>query len=347
MPEDKKVVLRFDAEEIFPRTVVFSKASLTKVFSTKEELARWIEDEKKAWTNIIESAPDSVRHILNENLNRILKIQVGSTEDMMKKLDVAAANYFSLPHMFVDSAKRNPLLPGLAASEIIIPGSSQYNARDPLFIEAMIMATVFRAVGNTHDFIDKLNDADGARQRFESLLSFMDKNWEEKIAGFAAKVALGAPREYWSDRALKHEKLASDSRSTWNASLIAILLLFALAVVLVFATTGIIPVFDYIKDIRFEAELPVMLTFITLLSLIVWWLRQVLRDMRSHEHLSEDAAERVTMIETYAAMKGHGLGEGDLSLILSALYRPASTGLIHDDGPAVPLESVARILRKP
>ena len=76
----------------------------------------------------------------------------------------------------------------------------------------------------------------------------------------------------------------------------------------------------------------------TVLAVIVWWSRQVLRDARSHEHLAEDAAERVTMIETYAALVEKGLQSSDFSIILTALYRTAATGLVDDGGPALPIE---------
>lgn len=54
--------------------------------------------------------------------------------------------------------------------------------------------------------------------------------------------------------------------------------------------------------------------------------------------LAEDAAERVTMIETYAALKTLGLATSDLAPILAALYRPAATGLVDDNGPVLPIE---------
>lgn len=86
--------------------------------------------------------------------------------------------------------------------------------------------------------------------------------------------------------------------------------------------------------------------FGTFFGVGIWWLRQVLRELRSHEHLAEDAAERVTMIETLSALKGAGLAEtADLSPIFAALYRPAATGLVVDDGggPISPLEVLFKV----
>jgi hypothetical protein len=87
------------------------------------------------------------------------------------------------------------------------------------------------------------------------------------------------------------------------------------------------------------------IVFATFFGIGIWWLRQVLRYLRSHEHLAEDAAERVTMIETLSALKGAGLADGDLSPIFAALYRPAATGLVTDDGggPISPLEALFKV----
>ncbi len=56
-----------------------------------------------------------------------------------------------------------------------------------------------------------------------------------------------------------------------------------------------------------------------------------------HEHFAEDAAERATMIETYAALRATGLQDADLGPVLAALYRPAGV-LGEEQGPVLPIE---------
>lgn len=64
--------------------------------------------------------------------------------------------------------------------------------------------------------------------------------------------------------------------------------------------------------------------------------------MRNHEHLAEDAAERVTMIERLAALQAAGLHNDDLSTALSALYRPDAAAMADDRGPILPIEILVK-----
>jgi len=89
---------------------------------------------------------------------------------------------------------------------------------------------------------------------------------------------------------------------------------------------------------RLTALVPRLVFLGTLAGVGVWLIRQFLRDLRNHEHLAEDAAERVTMIETLSALQAFGLRNDDLSTILSALYRPAAAAMADDGGPVLPIE---------
>ncbi|MCP4539940.1 MAG: hypothetical protein GY832_22600 [Chloroflexi bacterium] len=65
----------------------------------------------------------------------------------------------------------------------------------------------------------------------------------------------------------------------------------------------------------------------------VWAIRVLVRLLMSNIHLHDDAAERRTMLLTYLALLREGeLPEGDVrQLILQALFRPSSTGIVKDD----------------
>jgi len=52
------------------------------------------------------------------------------------------------------------------------------------------------------------------------------------------------------------------------------------------------------------------------------------------------------MIKTYSVLKDNGLEGNDLSTILAALYRPASTGIVDETGPALPMEIVLKNITK-
>lgn len=77
----------------------------------------------------------------------------------------------------------------------------------------------------------------------------------------------------------------------------------------------------------------------------VWAVRLLVRMYLSHHHLANDANERVVMVQTYLS-----LTEGDKltsdehrKLILQALFRPATDGIVKDEGiPASVFELLTR-----
>lgn len=68
-------------------------------------------------------------------------------------------------------------------------------------------------------------------------------------------------------------------------------------------------------------------------SSVFWIIRITVKIALSNLHLSEDANERVVMIQTYLSFvqEGHGLEEKDKRLILSSLFRPSNIGIIKDE----------------
>ena len=66
----------------------------------------------------------------------------------------------------------------------------------------------------------------------------------------------------------------------------------------------------------------------------VWALRLVVRMFLSHLHLLTDAGERVVMVQTYLSLLegDHLTSKEDRQLILQALFRPASDGIVKDEG---------------
>jgi len=71
----------------------------------------------------------------------------------------------------------------------------------------------------------------------------------------------------------------------------------------------------------------------------VWALRLIIRLFLSHQHLGADASERVTMVETYLSLaeSDKGLPPESRQLILAALFRPGSDGLVKDEGLPSPI----------
>lgn len=73
--------------------------------------------------------------------------------------------------------------------------------------------------------------------------------------------------------------------------------------------------------------------FLFLVSLAIWVSRILLKLTFSNLHLSEEAHEKETMILTYLALikEGGGLEENDRKLVLEAIFRPSTNGLIKDE----------------
>lgn len=63
-----------------------------------------------------------------------------------------------------------------------------------------------------------------------------------------------------------------------------------------------------------------------------WIIRITVKIALSNLHLSEDANERVVMIQTYLSFVNEGqINENDKNLILSSLFRPSNIGIINDE----------------
>ena len=194
---------------------------------------------------------------------------------------------------------------------------------------------------------------------FNNLIARSQNEWDEKIDGYEAKVSLRAPREYWECRKNRHSQRADAVRKSWESSVRWVAaLLTVLALVLFFGDAEPVRLmYERVFKIQESSRaadvtsqladvLRRAITFGAIAGMGVWWLRQKLRDLRSHEHLAEDADERVTMIETFAAMRGAGLEGSDFGPIFNALYRNAATGLVTDDGggPIMPIEIVSKLI---
>jgi hypothetical protein len=174
--------------------------------------------------------------------------------------------------------------------------------------------------------------------RFKALVEKCDTDWKDKIEGFVQKQALEAPKAYWQERASAFSTSAKGDRRIWLAAIVVV-------------SIGIAAFLVYILDhataannitVEFIVSAQRIVIFGTLLGFAVWWLRQKLRDLRTNDHLANDAAERVTMIQTFAAMRASGLQDANLDPILAALYRPAAGVTIDDGGPVLPLEMLLK-----
>lgn len=142
---------------------------------------------------------------------------------------------------------------------------------------------------------------------------------------YGAHMALQAPVTYWISREKHHHDKAG--RFWWYT--------------IGFGGTGALAI--YLGATRLVPSTTVSLKELSAvgtiglgLSALVWfWLLRILvRNLLSHLHLETDAGERVVMAKTYIALLAEGKGpkDEDRNLVLQALFRPAATGIVKDEG---------------
>lgn len=81
-----------------------------------------------------------------------------------------------------------------------------------------------------------------------------------------------------------------------------------------------------------------------IVALMSVFLRLSLRQYNTYMHLSHDAEERVTMLKTYLALSNEGklTVDGDMKLVLEALFRPSQFAGVPDSTPATPIELIIK-----
>ncbi|MNK04376.1 hypothetical protein D3C87_222380 [compost metagenome] len=146
---------------------------------------------------------------------------------------------------------------------------------------------------------------------------------------FREKMGLRAPVEYWSDRQKYHQ---TRSKLTGAMSFGLISFLGVLLVGLSFWVLG-----NLTAEGKPEFWRVSVLVLLGVLG--IWAIRLVVRIFLSHVHLTSDASERITMVKTYLSLieSGSTLSDADRTLILQSLFRPATDGIVKDEGLPHPL----------
>jgi len=146
---------------------------------------------------------------------------------------------------------------------------------------------------------------------------------------------------YWHNKRLEHEK-AVKLWSWWSA-------VGAIFGILVMLLGGM----EFLPDSTSTNQIPWkdIGAFVMLATIVVWLMRFPFKMLLSNIHLRGDAKEREVMIETYMALlRGkdgeNGLSPENIMMVLTPIFRPATSGIIHDDGgPATYFESMTKIVK--
>jgi hypothetical protein len=160
----------------------------------------------------------------------------------------------------------------------------------------------------------------------------IQQRWNALVSLYEEKLSIGAPVLYWKKKAKQH---------FWSS--------FGFGVAsLLFAIGG----FAYLTYLAREVLIipsgirepdkwhPAYWQLTTLLigaAFVIWLLRILVKLFLSNVHLHTDSCERITMVQTYLALlRTKKTTEEERKLVIAALFRPAATGVVKDDGMPIP-----------
>lgn len=166
------------------------------------------------------------------------------------------------------------------------------------------------------------------------------KEYEEKLSDIAHtydnKLALQSSVNYWTNKKISHQKAMK-----WVG--IGTLVLASL-------TGGgfIWAAYELLQETITQVPVWKLGVMLAISSFGVWLTRLSAKIFISNLHLWTDSAERVTMIQTYLSLlrEGSGPKDDERQLILQTLFRPSSTGFVHEEGPTGFHEIIATKLTK-
>ncbi|MGY3947783.1 hypothetical protein BJP24_07730 [Aeromonas allosaccharophila] len=147
-----------------------------------------------------------------------------------------------------------------------------------------------------------------SKQRFDS---FVD--------AYKNKMKLKAPVQYWSENVRHHKKSAF--RFGMASIFLSLIIFLPIAYVAwqILASEQII--WGKVGVVAFTT------------SLAIWLIRILVRMYLSHNHMQMNSQERVVMTQAYLALisEGGASSNEERNLVLQAIFRPVSTGIITDD----------------
>jgi Family of unknown function (DUF6161) len=174
---------------------------------------------------------------------------------------------------------------------------------------------------NRDEFAKLVATSQGA---IDAMLSGTKTELDNITKTYDEKLALQAPVRYWSTKRRFHriarEKIGSGLR--WGGIGSAIVVALSVWLLLGDSSTKNPPEYWRIGLI------------VIFLTIVFWSIRLGIKIFLSHLHLEEDAAQRITMIQTYLSLmrRGQTNSAEDFKQILSALFRPTGDGLVKDEG---------------
>lgn len=172
----------------------------------------------------------------------------------------------------------------------------------------------------------------------KNLLDNIKKQYDEHMT-------MAAPVTYWSTEREHFKKLICYLSGGIATELLAFgLVIFFYSKIYLFNDPKIFQ--STLKQLTLGTEVH-FLFLILIIALFIWIIKITLKYFVGLLHLEVDSGERVVMAKTYLALVKDAkiIGQEDRHIILEALFRPASTGLVHEDeGPTGLVGLIAKLL---
>ncbi|MFZ5807609.1 MAG: DUF6161 domain-containing protein [Verrucomicrobiota bacterium] len=169
-------------------------------------------------------------------------------------------------------------------------------------------------------------------QEWKDFSSKLQTEWDTIKKTYEEQLGLQAPVQYWKKK---------DKGHFWQAIIYGVLTLAFAANYFYFLVW---PKAKTLLDCEKVDYGHVVLIFF-LFGLGAWLIRVLLKLMMSHFHLQADAKQRATMVETYLALdkEGTAVPKEHRALILEAIFRPVTMGMIKEDQPSsMPFDYISK-----
>lgn len=149
---------------------------------------------------------------------------------------------------------------------------------------------------------------------------------------FREFMQLQGPVEYWQAKATEH----GTSRTGARNRMISFFGILTVLLIGAFVGAGFLIANFHETGQREPVALYVLISGgLAVVSTLGFWMGRILTKLYlSEHHLKTDADERAVMAKTYLALTNSGVAtEADKQIILAALFRAGSDGIVKDDGP--------------
>lgn len=156
-------------------------------------------------------------------------------------------------------------------------------------------------------------------QDFSDLVENSKKQLQEITDTYDAQLALQAPVRYWKNKLNAHVRLIRWFGWSFGVGLVLAAVGLSVGLTLILSDDTLKP-----------GQIGIALVLVTM---VVWGLSMLARNLLSNIHLATDANERRVMVHTYLSLmrRGKGLKDDEIKLILEVLFRTAATGIVKED----------------